>query len=159
MSQTSEFAKILQKKINSQNSFTINEPKKRSTTVVDFAYEYTLTFTIRNNSTYDSKKAHHHYYQKRIKTPTRKKEFKKPPPISEPSLGIDQLNNKELEAYFLLDNFKPGYLGELFTEKQLKKYFRSLALKLHPDTNQGDSHMDFFKMHQSYKLLLCKFQK
>jgi len=58
-------------------------------------------------------------------------------------------------AYFL--NWKLG-LRQDFTDKELKKIFRKLALKLHPDRNQGSSRF-YLELKKNYELLNSVFKK
>jgi len=58
-------------------------------------------------------------------------------------------------AYFL--NWKLG-LRQDFTDKELKKIFRKLALLLHPDRNQGSSRF-YLELKKNYELLNSVFRK
>lgn len=58
-------------------------------------------------------------------------------------------------AYFL--NWKSG-LRQDYLEVELKKIFRKLALKLHPDRNQGSSRF-YLELKKNYELLNSVFNK
>lgn len=70
-----------------------------------------------------------------------------------------QLSEDQKQAFFCLRFYEPT-LSTQFTHNELKKLFRQLALKYHPDKNPNPSAKIFFiEIKKSYDCLLSLFIK
>ena len=74
----------------------------------------------------------------------------KPPPLPH---SLDEAQT--LAAALFADH--GATLSPAFTQKELKKAFRTLALKLHPDTNKGATGGAFIELKKNYETLMSVF--
>lgn len=73
------------------------------------------------------------------------------PPLPPHSLSGEQGQARD---FFLLQGVE---LSPAFSQRELKKAFRSLALRLHPDTNKGAPEDAFIRLKTNYEILLTLF--
>lgn len=74
----------------------------------------------------------------------------KPPP---PPHALSEAQKAASEFFALHGNI----LSPAFSQKELKKAFRVLALKLHPDTNKGAVASAFIELKKNYETLMDLF--
>lgn len=74
----------------------------------------------------------------------------KPPP---PPHSLSEAQRAAYDFFTLHGNT----LSPAFSQKELKKAFRILALKLHPDTNKGAVASAFIELKKNYETLLDLF--
>ncbi|MBS1970761.1 MAG: DnaJ domain-containing protein [Bdellovibrionales bacterium] len=74
----------------------------------------------------------------------------KPPP---PPHALSEAQRAAYDFFALHGNT----LSPAFSQKELKKAFRVLALKLHPDTNKGAVASAFIELKKNYETLMDLF--
>lgn len=85
------------------------------------------------------------------------KEDKVPEP-TQPSVDIELLNQSERAAWKQIQTMGGLMDLETITEMQLKKAYRTLAKKYHPDTETGFPEA-FLKLQEAYSILLKGFYR
>lgn len=74
----------------------------------------------------------------------------KPPP---PPHALSEAQKTAMDFFHL----HGSALNPAFSQKELKKAFRGLALKLHPDTNKGAVASAFIELKKNYETLMGLF--
>ena len=88
--------------------------------------------------------------------PVKEPQTPEPPPA--PSVGIDQLNESEKKAWKRIQDMGGLPKQDSLTEMGLKRAYRKLAKKYHPDTETGSPEA-FLKLQEAYSTLLKGFYR
>lgn len=99
------------------------------------------------------------YIRRSYPTPPRREKPPKPRPF-ERTVLLKDLNTQEHQAYIALIELGAIEIKtvELLSESMVKKVFRRLALRLHPDQNPHANPSDFRRAREAYTTLLKRLK-
>ena len=157
------FREILEKKLGSplENDISLREKSQFSDpfalsflmgTIPQFKYktgQYQSSFSRTQQENAEPEQEAHS--QKTEEKPTSKTTFE--PTISkakpEPVITLDSLSPQGIAAIYVLKGLG-AIIEESFCESELKKQYRRLLLRYHPDHNDGATLEEFFDLRQAY---------
>lgn len=153
MAEKRTFAEILQEKLGRPHYKEAQKSKIPPPTTAFFGMETPLFGPV-----FSWKPAGKQYVvRKKTPTPQAIVEEQAPPPEA-PSISIELLNKSEISAWNQIQSMGALKGLEDITEMQLKRAYRTLAKKYHPDKESGSPEA-FLALQEAYSILLKGFYR